>query len=64
MVSRYRKASDSVTFFSSIEAEIGHADGFSASSIKMRWLGCSTVDGSEGISFLKLRLASASGSSI
>ena len=30
---------------------------------QMRWLGCSTVDGSGGISFLKLRLASASGSS-
>ena len=30
---------------------------------QMRWLGCSTVDWSGGISFLKLRLASASGSS-
>ena len=60
---RFRKESASLVSFDSVEVSVGHADGFSASFVTLHGLVWSVVDSSARISFLRLRLKSASGAS-
>lgn len=61
--SSVQKASASLVSFDSVEVSVGHADGFSASFVTLHGLVWSVVDRSARISFLRLRLKSASGAS-